>query len=208
MQHGGAGRARQDRAHAARLPARGARPAGARAGTSTTRSPSCPLAVTSPTRTLRELSTLTDQVIVKRFQNVPGVGQVRVSGSVARQILVNLRPAQMHSQSVGVDEIVAAIRAANMDVPAGQDRPRPHRAAGAHRGPDQGARGLRQDHRGAPRQGAGLPGPGRRHRGRRARGRLALAHQRPAGPHPPGPQGAGRQHRRGGQRREGGRRRR
>jgi HAE1 family hydrophobic/amphiphilic exporter-1 len=78
------------------------------------------LAVTSPTRTLRELSTITDQVIVKRFQNVPGVGQVRVSGSVARQVLVNLRPAHMQAQAVGVDEIIAAIRAANLDVPAGR----------------------------------------------------------------------------------------
>jgi hydrophobic/amphiphilic exporter-1 (mainly G- bacteria), HAE1 family len=78
------------------------------------------LAVLSPTRTLRELTTLTDQVIVKRFQNVPGVGQVQVSGGVARQVLVNLRPAQMQSQGVGVDEIVAAIQAANMDVPAGK----------------------------------------------------------------------------------------
>jgi hydrophobe/amphiphile efflux-1 (HAE1) family protein len=78
------------------------------------------LAVTSPTRTLRELSTITDQVIVKRFQNVPGVGQVRVSGSVARQVLVNLRPAHMQAHSVGVDEIIAAIRAANLDVPAGR----------------------------------------------------------------------------------------
>ncbi len=78
------------------------------------------LAVTSPTRSLRELSTLTEQVIVKRFQNVPGVGQVQVSGAVARQVLVNLRPAQMQAQSVGVDEIVAAIRAANVDVPAGR----------------------------------------------------------------------------------------
>ncbi len=78
------------------------------------------LAVTSPTRTLRELTTLTDQVIVKRFQNVPGVGQVQVSGGAARQVLVNLRPAQMQSQNVGVDEIIAAIRAANIDVPAGK----------------------------------------------------------------------------------------
>ena len=35
------------------------------------------LAVTSKTRSMRELSTMTDQIIVKRFQNVPGVGQVR-----------------------------------------------------------------------------------------------------------------------------------
>ena len=78
------------------------------------------LAVTSPTRTLRELTTFTDQVIVKRFQNVPGVGQVRVNGGVARQIQVHLKPAQMQSQGVGVDEVIAAIRAANMDVPAGR----------------------------------------------------------------------------------------
>ncbi len=78
------------------------------------------LAVTSDSRTLRELTTLTDQVIVKRFQNVPGVGQVRTSGGVARQVLINLRPAQMQSQSVGVDEVIRAIQAANMDVPAGK----------------------------------------------------------------------------------------
>jgi hydrophobe/amphiphile efflux-1 (HAE1) family protein len=78
------------------------------------------LAVTSPTRTLRELTILTEQVIVKRFQNVPGVGQVQVSGGVARQVLVNLRPAHMQAHAVGVDEIVAAIRAANVDVPAGR----------------------------------------------------------------------------------------
>ena len=78
------------------------------------------LSVTSPTRTLRELTTYTDQVIVKRFQNVPGVGQVRVNGGVARQVQVRLKPAQMQSQGVGVDEVIAAIRAANMDVPAGR----------------------------------------------------------------------------------------
>jgi hydrophobe/amphiphile efflux-1 (HAE1) family protein len=78
------------------------------------------LAVTSPTRSMRELSTLTDQIIVKRFQNVNGVGRVDVTGSVARQVLVNLRPAQMLAQNVGVDEVVRAIQAANQDVPAGR----------------------------------------------------------------------------------------
>jgi len=78
------------------------------------------LAVSSSTRSLRELTTMTDQVIVKRFQNVPGVGQVQESGGVARQILVNLKPAQMLSQGVGVDEVVRAIQAANMDIPAGR----------------------------------------------------------------------------------------
>ncbi len=78
------------------------------------------LAVTSDTRSLRELSTMTDQIIVKRFQNVNGVGQVHVFGGRSRQISISLKPAQMSSQSVGVDEVVRAIQAANMDIPAGR----------------------------------------------------------------------------------------
>ena len=78
------------------------------------------LAVTSDTRSLRELSTMTDQIIVKRFQNVPGVGQVQVFGGRTRQIVVSLKPAQMESQSIGVDEVERAIQAANMDIPAGR----------------------------------------------------------------------------------------
>ena len=78
------------------------------------------LAVTSATRSMRELSTLTEQVIVKRFQNVNGVGRVDVSGSVARQVLIQLKPAQMLSQGVGVDEIIRGVQSANMDVPAGR----------------------------------------------------------------------------------------
>jgi hydrophobe/amphiphile efflux-1 (HAE1) family protein len=78
------------------------------------------LAVISPTRTQRELTTLTEQIIVKRFQNVNGVGQVQVNGGVARQVRIELKPTQMAAHSVGVDEVIRAVNAANMDVPAGR----------------------------------------------------------------------------------------
>src|SRR5258708_30666522 len=54
--------------------------------------PVAQLGVTSATRTMREISTMTDQIIVKRFQNVNGVGRVDCSGSVARQVSVHLKP--------------------------------------------------------------------------------------------------------------------
>ena len=78
------------------------------------------LALTSPSRSLRELSVLADQIVVKRLQNVAGVGRVDVTGNVNRQVVVNLRPAQMQAQSIGVDEVMSAIQAANQDVPAGR----------------------------------------------------------------------------------------
>ncbi len=77
------------------------------------------LALTSSKRPLRELSTLSDQVVVKRLQNVMGVGRVTTTGTVSRQIEIRLDPARMQAQNVGVDEVQRAIQAANQDVPAG-----------------------------------------------------------------------------------------
>ena len=77
------------------------------------------LAVVSEKHSPRELSTLTDQIIVKRLQNAPGVGNVNVNGSVVRQVLIYLKPAQMQAYSVGVDQVIAAIQATNQDFPSG-----------------------------------------------------------------------------------------
>ena len=77
------------------------------------------LAVVSEKHNPRELSTLTDQIIVKRLQNAPGVGAVNVSGSVVRQVLIYLKPAQMQSFGVGVDQVITAIQASNQDFPSG-----------------------------------------------------------------------------------------
>ena len=77
------------------------------------------LTLMSDQRSLRELSTLTEQVITKRLQGVAGVGQVRVNGKTNRQILVSLKPEQLQSQNIGVDEVLRAIQATNANLPAG-----------------------------------------------------------------------------------------
>ncbi|MES2298985.1 MAG: efflux RND transporter permease subunit [Pseudomonadota bacterium] len=68
---------------------------------------------------LRELSTMTDQIISKRFQGVAGVGQVQISGTTTRQVLINLKPDALQAQGVGVDEVIRAIAATNTNLPAG-----------------------------------------------------------------------------------------
>ncbi len=78
------------------------------------------LAVLSPTMTLRDLTSLTDQTIVKALENVPGVARIDVSGRVTRQILVQIKPNAVTALGVGVDQVINAIRAANQDVPAGR----------------------------------------------------------------------------------------
>jgi HAE1 family hydrophobic/amphiphilic exporter-1 len=78
------------------------------------------LAVLSPTMTLRDLTALTDQTIVKALENVPGVARIDLSGRVTRQILVQIKHNAVTALGVGVDQVINAIRAANQDVPAGR----------------------------------------------------------------------------------------
>jgi hydrophobe/amphiphile efflux-1 (HAE1) family protein len=78
------------------------------------------LAVLSPTLGLRELSSLTDQTIVKGLENVPGVARIDVNGRVTRQILVQIKPNALTALGLSVDQVVNAVRAANQDVPAGR----------------------------------------------------------------------------------------
>src|SRR5436190_6822118 len=78
------------------------------------------IAVMSPTMSLRDLSSLTDQTIVKALEPVPGVARIDVNGRVTRQILIQIKPAAVTALGIGVDQVTTAIRNANQDVPAGR----------------------------------------------------------------------------------------
>ncbi len=82
--------------------------------------PTVSLAVLSPTVELRELTSLTDQTIVKALENIPGVAQVDVNGRVTRQILIQIKPSALASLGIGVDQVMTAVQNANQDVPAGR----------------------------------------------------------------------------------------
>ena len=89
------------------------------------RRPIYTLAVTSPNneRSLQELTTLADQVVKKRLENVRGRGPVTLVGGAKREIKIYLRPQAMEALRIGVDQVVAALRSENQDLPAGALRP-------------------------------------------------------------------------------------
>ena len=70
-------------------------------------------------RSTRDLTTLTDQVIVKELQKAPGVGRVQYAGGAAREIRIEVDPRKMAAYGVGIDQVMDAIRQANQDVAAG-----------------------------------------------------------------------------------------
>ena len=68
------------------------------------------IAVRSDIRRLRDLTTLADQIIVKRLQTVRDVGRATIAGGVKRQINIELDPGRMHALRVGVNDVMRAIR--------------------------------------------------------------------------------------------------
>ncbi|STR45779.1 efflux RND transporter permease subunit [Iodobacter fluviatilis] len=78
------------------------------------------LALRSGTLSLRELSMLSEQVVVKRLRTAPGVGSINSNGLVNRQIQLRLRRDALNSYGLGVDQVMDAVREANQDVPAGR----------------------------------------------------------------------------------------
>jgi len=75
-------------------------------------------------RTPQELTTWATQVLQKRLENVRGVGAVSVVGGISRQINVYVKPAALEALGIGVDQVVAAVRSENQEMPLGAIRSR------------------------------------------------------------------------------------
>lgn len=77
------------------------------------------LAFVAPEQDSTALATHITQQVVQRLQNIPGVGKVEVVGAQTREIQVALQPTRMAALGVGVDEVVAALRSENVQMPVG-----------------------------------------------------------------------------------------
>jgi hydrophobic/amphiphilic exporter-1 (mainly G- bacteria), HAE1 family len=77
------------------------------------------LTVQSDARSLRELSDITDQLIIKRLQGANGVGTIDVSGNVQREMGILLNPDKMAAFGINVDQVVNQIRMQNQNQAAG-----------------------------------------------------------------------------------------
>jgi hydrophobic/amphiphilic exporter-1 (mainly G- bacteria), HAE1 family len=72
----------------------------------------------------QELTTWATQVLQKKLENVRGVGAVTVIGGVDRQINVYLRPTAMEAAGLSTEQVAAALRSENQELPLGNIRSR------------------------------------------------------------------------------------
>ncbi|RII28834.1 MAG: AcrB/AcrD/AcrF family protein [Geobacter sp.] len=82
--------------------------------------PVASLAVQSNTLSPRELTTLVEKRIKKRFESVAGVGKVEMVGGQKREINVQIDPVRLDSLGLGVNDVVDGIRSENTNTPLGR----------------------------------------------------------------------------------------
>jgi multidrug efflux pump len=73
------------------------------------------LALTSGTLTRAQLYDSADSVIQQQLSQVAGVGQITLGGSALPSVRVELQPDQLNSYGIGLEDVRAAISAANAD---------------------------------------------------------------------------------------------
>jgi HAE1 family hydrophobic/amphiphilic exporter-1 len=69
-----------------------------------------------------ELTTWAEQVLKKRLENVRGVGAVNLVGATKREINIYLNPQALEAYGVTPDQVAAAVRNENQDLPVGAIR--------------------------------------------------------------------------------------
>ncbi|RUT34848.1 efflux RND transporter permease subunit [Arsenicitalea aurantiaca] len=80
------------------------------------------LAISSDRLSPRELTALTDTVVVNQLSIIPGVGSATVIGGVPRQLNVLIDPDRLAAFNVGIGEVLNALQQENQNLPAGSVR--------------------------------------------------------------------------------------
>ncbi len=78
------------------------------------------LAVRSDTLPPKDLTTLVEKKVRRRFENIPGVGKVDLVGASKREVNVDIDQARLEALGMGVDEVIAGIRSENVNTPLGR----------------------------------------------------------------------------------------
>ena len=77
------------------------------------------IALTSDTLPRSELDEYGETVMAERISTISGVAQVMVYGSQKYAVRIQLDPAALEARGLGIDEVAAAVRSGNVNLPTG-----------------------------------------------------------------------------------------
>ncbi|MBZ5577096.1 MAG: efflux RND transporter permease subunit [Acidobacteriia bacterium] len=73
----------------------------------------------SAQRSLRDVTMIADKLIKQKLENAKGVGEITIVGGANREIHVNVDPDRLRAYNLTVTNVLNAVRAQNLELPAG-----------------------------------------------------------------------------------------
>lgn len=77
------------------------------------------VALSSTSLDFVQLTAFAEEVLKRRLESAPGVGNVRVLGGQERVVRITLDPARLAAYGLGADQVAFAIRSSNLEIGAG-----------------------------------------------------------------------------------------
>jgi len=78
------------------------------------------LAVRSDVLSAKDLTTLVEKKVKRRFENISGVGKVDLVGQSKREVNININRFRLEALGMGVDEVIAGLQSENVNTPLGR----------------------------------------------------------------------------------------
>jgi HAE1 family hydrophobic/amphiphilic exporter-1 len=78
------------------------------------------LAVRSDALSPKDLTTLVEKKVKRRFENISGVGKIDLVGQSKREVNININPSRLEALGMGVDEVIAGLQSENVNTPLGR----------------------------------------------------------------------------------------
>ncbi|MEW6196346.1 MAG: efflux RND transporter permease subunit [Bacteroidota bacterium] len=73
----------------------------------------------SGTRSEKEITTYTKNVIKKRIESIPGVGSINLVGGSEREILIEIDAARLKAYNLSIQDVIQNVSASNVEIPGG-----------------------------------------------------------------------------------------
>ncbi|MBU6436969.1 MAG: efflux RND transporter permease subunit, partial [Betaproteobacteria bacterium] len=71
-------------------------------------------------RSARDLTYIAEQTVKTTFERINGVGNVALSGTSRRQVDIRLKPDALMQAGIGTEQVISALRSANVNAPVGE----------------------------------------------------------------------------------------
>ncbi len=73
----------------------------------------------SGSRSAREITSFTKNIVKKRLENIPGVGSVDLVGGAEKEVQIEIDAARFEAYNLSIQDVINSVGTQNVEIPGG-----------------------------------------------------------------------------------------